>query len=170
MQVIPLGISSCLAGSCVRYDGRCCYSPIIVEWLGKRANLIPFCPEHECGMPVPREPMDLYDSPEGLRLRTVESGRDLTHMLESWLEGVVKRIRTLEIRGFILKSGSPSCGIGSARVHRNGRVSRTGTGIFADALLRRLPDIVLVEETELYDHQDVVSFIEKIGGCRRAER
>lgn len=157
-----VGISSCLLGNCVRYDGGCRHEPAIIQGLGKHAELVGFCPEHESGMPVPREPMDLYDISGEIKLRTVETGRDLTPVIHRWIEEYLLKIHSNHIKGFILKSGSPSCGICSARIHRGGKLFRNGTGIFAEALRRKYPDLPVAQDTELDTPEKIAFFSERI--------
>lgn len=150
----------------MRYDGRSRYDPDIVLPLSHSAELMPVCPEHESGMPVPREPMDLFEVSDEVRLVTVDTRRDLTEVLVSWSEKRLAEMDRSQLRGFVLKSGSPSCGICSARIHRGGELFRNGTGVFAEALRRKYPDIPLVQDTDLDTPDKINSFIELAGGCR----
>jgi len=110
--------------------------------------------------------MDLYEVSGKVRLITVNTRMDLTGILEKWLEKRLSEFRGSGLRGFILKSGSPSCGICSARIHRDGVLSTNGTGIFAEALGRKYPDIPLVQDTDLDTPDKISSFIELTGGGR----
>lgn len=166
MSKPAIGISSCLLGICVRYDGGCKPSSDLVRTLGKSCVLIPVCPEHECGMPVPREPMDLYCTRGGTRLITVHTRRDMTDILTKWIRGFLESVEEKGFRGFVLKSGSPSCGIETANIHREAGLLKNGTGLFAGALMEFFPGIPVVQESELLVPDDISSFIEKTGGLR----
>lgn len=157
-----IGVSGCLLGMCVRYDGSSCIQREIIQELGTRARLVPFCPEHECGMPVPREPMDLFMVSGETRLITVGTGKDLTGQLMDWVENRLMDKRLSELKGFVLKSGSPSCGLGSARLHEGGSIRRNGTGLFAGALAMSFPDMPMAQETGLGSPDDIGSFMNRI--------
>ena len=161
-----IGISSCLLGFCVRYDGKSNYDPCIALGLADTAEFLAICPEEQSGMSIPREPMDLYEVSGEVRLITVNTGRDMTVVLRNWVENQLSEMKELPIKGFILKSGSPSCGFCSARIHRNGVLYRNGTGIFSHALKRSYPDIPAVQDTDLNSPDKIASFIELTGGYR----
>jgi uncharacterized protein YbbK (DUF523 family) len=159
---LEIGISGCLLGMCVRYDGSSCLRRDLIQELGSRARLVPFCPEHECGMPVPREPMDLFMVSGETRLITVGTGRDLTGQLMDWVDNRLMEDRLSGLGGFVLRSGSPSCGIGSARLHEGDILRRNGTGMFASGLAERFPDMPLAQDTGLRTRADLTSFIDRI--------
>ncbi|HPF33718.1 MAG TPA: DUF523 domain-containing protein [Candidatus Sabulitectum sp.] len=163
---LEIGISGCLLGMCVRYDGSSCMRRDIIQGIGSMARLVPFCPEHECGMPVPREPMDLFRVSGVTRLMTVGTGRDLTGQLMDWVENRLSECRVSGLGGFILKSGSPSCGLGSARLHESGALKRNGTGLFASSLAERFPDMPLAEDTGLVTQADLSTFLERIADAQ----
>lgn len=159
-----IGISGCLLGLCVRYDGGCKPSTELVERLQRHFKLVPVCPEHDSGMPVPREPMDLYMSGGETRLITVNTSRDLTGILARWIDGFLETVSGSGFRGFVLKSGSPSCGVGNARIHRDGGLFEDGTGLFAAALVRRFPHLPVVQETDPDASGKLTSSINETGG------
>ncbi len=163
---LEIGISGCLLGMCVRYDGSSCLRRNIIQELGSRARLVPFCPEHECGMPVPREPMDLFSVSGETRLITVQTGRDLTGKLMEWVGNRLLESRVSGLGGFVLKSGSPSCGMGSARFHEGDILRRNGTGLFASALAERFPYMPLAQDTWLGTREDLSSFIDRIADAQ----
>lgn len=146
----------------VRYHGGHALSEFIMDELNIRAELVKFCPEVGCGLPVPREPMDLYTEPGGVRLRTITSGEDLTELLASWSVRFLDRLDNMELAGFILKSGSPSCSRCSARLHSEAGLTRSGTGIFAKVLMTRFPDMPIAEDRELATREDINAFLERI--------
>ncbi|PIE52463.1 hypothetical protein CSA37_06660 [Candidatus Fermentibacteria bacterium] len=162
-ETIPLiGISSCLTGAVVRYDGSHELNSFIINSLRDRAELVCVCPETQCGMPVPREPMDLFETPYGVRLLTVNTFRNLTHMLSSWCIAKADELASAGVSGFILKSGSPSCGIGSARLHSDGNLHRNGMGFFAEALLNRCPGMPVVQEDKLLKKDNIEQFLDRV--------
>jgi uncharacterized protein YbbK (DUF523 family) len=124
-------VSSCLLGCPVRYDGRDKYSPEVAA-LGEKHELIPVCPETECGMSAPREPMSLTDG----RLITNIHGEDLTGMLAAWIEVKLDELEKAGPGLAILKSKSPSCG---------------RTGMFRQAFEKRFPRCRILDENEVGD-------------------
>lgn len=165
--MIPLiGISSCLIGQNVRYDGFNRVQHLILSELKGRAELFPVCPEVECGMSIPREPMDLFQTRDGVRLIAVGSGMDFTERINIWIEEKLCEFDKRIPGGFILKSRSPSCAVASAALHSGGNLLQDGTGLFADALKKRFPGIPIVEETELLTGNDVGDFVERASVVR----
>ncbi len=147
---LKLGISSCLLGNRVRYDGRLKQDLFISHTLKRHAELVPVCPEVECGLPVPRESMTLWGSPGSPRLRTNRSGRDHTDRLRKWAGRRAVQLQNQGISGFILKSRSPSCGTARVRIYdKQGRHTRKGTGIFV-MLLTELHPLLPVESDERF--------------------
>lgn len=162
MDKPTVGISSCLLGMRVRYDSSIRLDTMIAEELGNSVRLIACCPEAECGMTVPREPMDLYEVSGSIHLKTVKTGKDLTVKLSDWVDNRLSGLASEGLRGFVLKSGSPSCGIASARLHGEDGTQSNGTGIFAQALINRFPGMLTVEETDLTDAESIRSFINSV--------
>ncbi len=155
----------------VRYHGGHALNEFIMNELNIRAELVKFCPEVGCGLPVPREPMDLYTEPGGVRLRTINTGEDRTELLTSWSRRFLNMLENMEMAGFILKSGSPSCSRCSARLHSEAGLTLSGTGLFAKVLTARFPDMPIAEERELATREGIDAFLETIrlrkagGGC-----
>lgn len=144
---LKIGISQCLLGSQVRYDGGHKANPYVLEVLGPHFEWVPVCPEVEAGMGVPREPVKLKASEEGLRMAGTGSGTDYTDAMN---ESAIRKIEDLaeaELSGYILKSGSPSCGLD---VQAEGS-DETVKGLFAEALTKAFPAIPVIEETLLAD-------------------
>lgn len=163
MKLPVVGVSSCLIGEKVRYDGSSRTHEMISCHLSGRVSFLPVCPESMCGMPVPREPMDLYCTRRGVRLITVRTGKDLTGQLSGWSRDWLDRIQGKAPSAFILKARSPSCGIASARIHREGQLHHDGNGLFASMLIADHPDMPILEETELDSPEAVESFLQRIG-------
>ncbi|HZA13326.1 MAG TPA: DUF523 domain-containing protein, partial [Myxococcaceae bacterium] len=118
MQDRPrVGISACLLGHAVRWDGAHKRDGWLVDVLGPRVEWVPVCPEMEVGLGVPREPIRLVGDPRAPRLIS-ESGNDLTERMQSWVRRRTGELAALALAGYVLKSNSPSCGARRVRVHR----------------------------------------------------
>lgn len=148
--MIRIGVSSCLLGERVRYDGGHKLDRYITDTLGSRYQLVGICPEHEAGMPVPREPMRLVGQPDAPRLVTVTTNLDLTKQMQDYCTRRLDQLEGLGLRGCILKSRSPSCGIGSAPLfdEQGQPTGTTCSGLFAAALQHRFPDLPVVDEEQ----------------------
>jgi uncharacterized protein YbbK (DUF523 family) len=144
---VRVGVSACLLGHKVRYDGGDKRHPVAaaappgIEW-------VPVCPEVELGLGVPRPPIELRAEPGGVRLREVASGRDLTDAMRQLAAARVAELAALGIAGYVLKARSPSCGLTGIEI---AGAARPGRGLFAAALLERLPGLPVAEEGELSD-------------------
>src|SRR5262245_43967650 len=133
-----IGISSCLLGETVRWDGGHKRDPWLVDVFGVHVDWVPMCPEVEAGFGTPREPMQLVRAPGGkARLVTTTTGRDVTAQLAQFAAGRVERLAHENLSGYVLKSHSPSCGVEHVRVfgQSDGEPTRDGRGLFAEALI-----------------------------------
>ncbi len=158
--LIPIAISSCLLGKRVRYDGTHRYNPFIVEVLGKIFRWIPFCPEEEAGLGVPREPLHLVEGKGGLRIITVREKRDLSDIFRKYMMRKSKELERMSVCGFILKSKSPSCGLRNVAVYnRNGDMVGSGSGVFSNYLSRNFSSLPLEEESAFKDPVSKRNFI-----------
>jgi uncharacterized protein YbgA (DUF1722 family)/uncharacterized protein YbbK (DUF523 family) len=164
MDQIRLGVSSCLLGNRVRYDGGDKLEPFLRDTLGKLVELVPVCPEVECGLPVPREPMHLRGDIAAPRLITVETGRDLTPRMQRWIARRLAELEVQQLDGFIFKSRSPSSGMAGVKIHdRSGEpTGETVAGLFAAALMRRFPLLPVDDEGCLRDSALRENFIERV--------
>ena len=154
MDSIPkLGISSCLLGNKVRYDGRHKHDNWLVETLGRHVQYVAVCPETECGLPVPREPMRLVGEIGKPRMITVNSGIDHTPRMLDWCSLAIARLAEEELCGFVFKSKSPSCGLEHVKVFPvgGGTGARKGMGIFAREFTRAFPLLPVEEEGRLQE-------------------
>ncbi len=160
---IRLGVSSCLLGNNVRYDGSHQRDSFIVDILGKFVEYVPVCPEVECGFGVPREPMRLEGDPENPRLITRNSKKDLTDIMVKWARAKVIELEKEELCGFIFKSKSPSSGMERVKVYgKDGSVSNKGVGIFARIFMEHFPYLPVEEDGRLNDLKIRENFIERI--------
>jgi uncharacterized protein YbbK (DUF523 family) len=164
-DAIKIGVSACLLGEKVRYDGGHKYDPCITDTLGRFFSFVPVCPEVECGLPVPREAMRLEGAPAHPRLVTVESRVDLTERMLDYCLGTVGVLDRAEISGFIFKSSSPSCGLSRVAVFSE-ESTMNGRGLFAAAVVERFPLLPVEEEGRLYDPEIREDFIERVCAFR----
>jgi uncharacterized protein YbgA (DUF1722 family)/uncharacterized protein YbbK (DUF523 family) len=168
---VRIGISSCLLGNRVRYDGGHKLDPFLVHTLGQFVEYVPVCPEVEAGFPVPREAFRLVGDPEKPRLVTRQSGVDATPRMERWLEKRLPQLERAALSGFIFKSQSPSSGMERVKVYNEkGAAEKRGVGIFARALMERLPLLPVEEDGRLQDIQLRENFIERVFAYRRWQR
>ena len=163
MDKIKTGISSCLLGNKVRYDGGHKWDHYITETLGQYLDWVPVCPEVECSLPVPREAMRLVGTPDSPRLVTIKTGIDHTERMMKWAENKLNDLEKENLSGFIFKSRSPSSGIGGVKVYTpSGMPSQRGTGIFGNAFLQRFPLIPAIDDGRLHDPCLRDNFIERV--------
>ena len=161
--VVRLGISSCLLGEQVRYDGGHKLDHFLVDILGQYVEWVPVCPEVEIGLPVPRESMRLVGNPESPCLIAAKSGADYTDRMQAWARERAEQLAAMELCGFVFKKDSPSSGLFRVKVYdQHGMPSRTGTGIFPREVRRRFPLLPLEEEGRLNDMPLRENFIERI--------
>ena len=160
---LKIAISACLMGHKVRYDGGHKLDSLIIDTLGPMVELVPVCPEAECGLGVPRETMHLVAANSNVCLMTTETGRDQTAKLLSWSRDKLLELKAKNIEAFILKSRSPSCGIKSTKVFdTKGKVAAIGPGLFVRCLRESFPELVLAEEEDLHDIDFYDIFLKKL--------
>jgi len=163
MVKIKIGISSCLLGEKVRYDGSHKWDRYITDTLGQYFEWAPVCPEVEYGLSVPREAMHLIGNPGSPRLVTIRTGIDHTEGMLKWAEKRLKELEKEELCGFIFKSRSPSSGIGGVKVYTlSGMPSKKGVGIFGRAFMNKFPLIPVIDEGRLHDPDLRENFIERV--------
>ncbi|TAN39809.1 MAG: DUF1722 domain-containing protein [Nitrospirae bacterium] len=168
MEKIRLGISSCLLGEKVRYDGGHKLDHYLKDTFGQFVAWVPVCPEVESGLPVPREAMRLTGSPDQPRLVTRKTGIDHTDRLKAWSRERLKGLDREDLCGFIFKSRSPSSGMRSVKVYdADGIPHSSGVGIFARAFMARFPFIPVEDEGRLNDPALRDNFIERVFVFRR---
>ena len=165
---VRVGISSCLLGEAVRYDGGHQKDAYITGVLADHFTWVPVCPELEVGMGVPREPIRLVGDAAAPRLVGVTSGADHTARMTAFARRRVDELRGLALSGYILKRASPSCGLERVKVYAGaGPPARTGTGLFARALTDALPLLPVEEEGRLTDARLRDNFITRVFAYRR---
>lgn len=167
-QNIRLGISACLLGQKVRYDGGHTLDSFLKDTLGAFVEYVPVCPEVECGMSVPREPLRLKGSPDMPSLVTVLTKKDYTDQMVSWARRRVRELDDETLCGYIFKSRSPSCGMECVKVYNDsGNPAKNGAGIFARVFMEHFPLLTVEEEGRLQDPVLRENFIERIFVFRR---
>jgi uncharacterized protein YbgA (DUF1722 family)/uncharacterized protein YbbK (DUF523 family) len=163
MSKIKLGVSTCLLGEQVRYDGGHQLDRFIRDTLGQFVDYVPVCPEVECGLPVPREAMRLVGNIENPRLVTRKSGQDMTDMMLDWGRDKLDLLEKEDLCGFIFKSKSPSSGMAQVRVYNDkGMPQINGVGIWAKMFMERFPLLPVEEDGRLHDLKLREMFIERI--------
>lgn len=164
---VRLGVSSCLLGEEVRYDGRHKHQPFLTGVLGEAVRWVPVCPELDIGLGVPREPIHLLAGPGDVRLVGVETGTEHTGAMRAHAERRAGELAGAGLDGYVLKSGSPSCGLGGVPVHDpvTGAVTGHDRGRFAATLVDRIPDLPVVEEDRLAAADVRDRFLEQV--CAR---
>lgn len=168
MNKIILGISSCLLGNKVRYDGGHKLDPFLTGTLGRYVDWVPVCPEAACGLGIPREIMALEGCPGSPRLKTVWTGIDHTARIRTWIRGELRVLADIDVSGFVFKARSPSCGFRDTKVFDvKCRVKSVGPGIFAKAVRGRFPFLPMEDEGRLRDPGLRENFIERVFVYRR---
>lgn len=162
-ELIKLGISRCLLGENVRYDGGHKLDRFLTETLGQYVKYVPVCPEVECGLPVPRESMHLEGTPEQPRLVTSRTHNDKTEQMVTWANKRVVELEEENLCGFVFKSNSPSSGMERVRIiNDKGMPEKKGVGIFAKIFMEHFPLIPVEEEGRLHDPKLRENFIERV--------
>lgn len=163
---ISIGVSSCLLGEKVRYDGGHKHDRYITDTLGRFFRFVPVCPEVGCGLSIPREAMRLEGDPSAPRLVTNRTGIDLTERMLDFCRNKVVELEQEDLCGFIFKKDSPSSGLYRVKVYGGGVPARNGRGLFADALVKHFPLLPVEEEGRLYDMNLREIFIERVFAFR----
>jgi uncharacterized protein YbbK (DUF523 family) len=149
---IRIGVSACLLGQPVRWNGAHKRDPCVLEMFGGRVEWVAVCPELEMGLGVPRPPLRLVRARGSVRLVETDSGRDHTRAMRRFAAGRVRALRALELCGYVLKKDSPSCGLLRVPVYDTGGSPQPlGEGLFARALREAFPELPIEEEGRLHD-------------------
>lgn len=160
---LRLGVSSCLLGEEVRFDGGHKHDRFLTGILGSWVKFFPLCPEVEIGLGVPRPTIRLEGTVEAPRLVEPKSGTDLTDTMNDWARSQMAEIASWKLHGYVLKKASPSCGLFRIRVYNDaGMPQRDGRGLFAARLVEYFPLLPVEEEGRLNDPPLRENFIERI--------
>jgi len=167
-DTIKVGISTCLLGEKVRYDGGQKLDRFLTDTLGQYVEYVPVCPEVECGFGVPREAFRLVGNPESPRLVTSRTHQDYTEGMEQWAKRRVVDLEKEGLCGFIFKSNSPSSGIERVKVYSGkGMPVKKGRGVFAGIFMEHFSLIPVEDEGRLHDPILRENFIQRIFTLKR---
>lgn len=163
-ETLHLGVSRCLLGGKVRYDGGHKLDRYLTDTLGPFVEFVPVCPEVECGMSVPREALRLVGDPGNPRLVTQKTGRDYTEQMQKWGRHRLELLANQGLCGYVFKSKSPSSGMARVKVYSEDgkRVSQAGVGIWARMVQERFPHMPFEDEGRLHDMGLRENFIERV--------
>ena len=164
---MKVGVSSCLLGQPVRFDGGHKRHDFVVDLLGAFADYVPVCPEIELGLGAPRETLRLIRRGDDIRM-VMANGQDHTDAMRAYSRQRVEKLSAEDLDGYILKRDSPSCGMERVKIHgAAGAPARNGRGLFAEALIERFPLLPVEEEGRLSDPRLRENFIERLFAYRR---
>jgi uncharacterized protein YbgA (DUF1722 family)/uncharacterized protein YbbK (DUF523 family) len=168
MEKVRLGISKCLLGENVRYDGGHKLDRFLTDTLGQYVEYVPVCPEVECGLDVPRDPMRLEGDPDAPRLITLRTKQDMTDRMVKWARKRVEELEKNDLCGFIFKSSSPSSGMERVKVYNEkGMPVKKGIGMFARIFMEHFPLLPVEDEGHIHDLGLRENFIERIFTLKR---
>jgi uncharacterized protein YbgA (DUF1722 family)/uncharacterized protein YbbK (DUF523 family) len=167
-EKIRIGISSCLLGEMVRYDGGHQLDRYLRDTLGNYFEYVPVCPEVELGLPTPRDTLRLVEADDGARLVFSRSGEDITERMLHWAEKRVAELEKEALCGFIFKAKSPSSGMERVKLYdRNGVPAKRGVGLFARTFMAHFPLLPVEEDGRMHDSQLRENFIECVFTFKR---
>lgn len=160
-----VGISACLCGDNVRYDGRAKGHPTLIAALEPYLNLQKICPEVAIGMGTPRDPIQLCKESDEVRAIGIKNPNyDVTPALRKYASDLLSdnlntAPETMPLCGYIFKSRSPSCGVGSTPIHANNIATDFGDGVFAQQIQQQQPWLPVAEEQDLADSAQQQHFV-----------
>jgi len=166
-EAIRIGVSSCLLGAKVRFDGGHKKDDFLVNTFGAWVEWVPVCPEVEVGMGTPRESVRLVREGDEVRMVAPRSDRDWTGQMRAYAGRRVAELEATELAGYVLKKDSPSCGMERVKVYGAGMPTKSGRGLFAEALLARFPNLPVEEEGRLCDPRLRDNFVERVFAYHR---
>ena len=162
MNKKPLvAVSACLLGQQVRYDGRDKYTSLIAEELKKYCHLVPVCPEVEIGLGVPRTKIQL--TLVGTEIKVLKVGQANIDVTEPLVDFAVRFINQYSLSGLVLQDKSPSCGVNNAKLFSiTGEQIGVESGLFSKTIIDLLPDLVVVQASQLKSKSDVEVFVKQL--------
>ena len=166
---IPIGVSACLLGEKVRFDGGHKHDPYLTDTLGPYFDYVPVCPEVGCGLSVPRESMRLVGTPESNRLIGNKTGTDYTEQMQAYCDRTVEELRPLNLHGFVFRAKSPSSGLFRVTLYtpEGNPTTQHTSGLFARAFTRAFPGLPREEDGRLHDPDLRENFIEQVFALKR---
>ena len=160
---LTVGVSTCLLGEEVRFDGGHARDRFVTVVLAEWFDYVSVCPEVEMGMSIPRPTIRLVDEGDGMRLVAPKTGEDVTDQMQAYAKKRVKELMRDDLDGYVLKKGSPSCGLERIRVYKGGSpIRRNESGLFVQELKQSWPGLPLEEEGRLNDPRLRENFIERV--------
>lgn len=166
MERPRLGISACLLGERVRYDGDHKRHAFIADVLSQHVEWVPVCPEVAIGMGVPRPPLRLTgDAKQPRAVGVDDSGLDVTAVLTAYGRRMALELDVID--GYIFKARSPSCGVARVKVFDGKRTRTNGAGLYARKIMVRRPLVPVAEEGDLDDGARRDNFLERVFAHRR---
>jgi uncharacterized protein YbgA (DUF1722 family)/uncharacterized protein YbbK (DUF523 family) len=171
-DAIRIGISACLLGKKVRYDGGHKQDRFLTDTLGQYFSWVSVCPEVEFGLGTPRPTIRLERRGEKIHLIMPSEQRDITKGMQTWSHQRTKALTHDDLCGFVLKNRSPSCGMERVKVHpeKQGPSRKDGRGVFAEALLKQFPNLPIEEEGRLCDPRLRENWITRVFAYHRVTR
>ncbi len=166
---IRIGVSACLLGQEVRYNGGHSKDRLVTDILANYMEFVPVCPEVEAGFPTPREAFRLIGAPEDPRFVTSRTGVDHTEKMKNWAINRVKALEKENLCGFIFKKNSPSSGLHRVKLYNeNGQTTGLKSrGMFARAFTDHFPLLPVEEDGRLHDLKIRENFIESVFVMKR---
>ena len=160
---LRIGISSCLLGDEVRFDGGHKRAESLIASFDPGVEWVRVCPEVELGMGVPREPVHLIATNAGIRMVAVHTRTDHTDGMRDYAARRLRDLASANLSGYVVKAKSPSCGLHDVSIHDEaGIVTATGMGLFANALRAALPDLPVEDELRLEDPRARAAFLSRV--------
>lgn len=167
---LRLGVSACLIGEAVRFNGGHCANGLLLREAAPFVDLVPVCPEVEIGLGTPRESLRLKRAGDLVLLAAPKSGSDHTAAMRDYAVRKVAELKSAGLDGYVLKKDSPSCGMQRVKVYDENNVpSKTGVGLFAQTLMELWPELPVEEEGRLNDHRLRENFFERVFAYRRLQ-
>jgi uncharacterized protein YbbK (DUF523 family) len=160
--MIRIGISACLLGEKVRYDGGHKHDRYLTDTLGRYFEFVPVCPEAGCGLTTPREAMRLVGDPGTPRLVTIRTGIDHTERMQAYCLKKTEALAEERLSGFIFKARSPSCGVFDTQLHMDSTNAATCEGMFAKAVITAFPELAVEDEETIKDQVTLERFLERV--------
>ncbi len=151
-EKIKLGISKCLLGEKVRYNGQHKLDRFLRDEVSAFVDWFPLCPEVECGFSIPREAMDLVGESSNPQLITVNTKSNLTVQMQMWIEEKLIELEKCDFSGFVFKIKSPSCALDDAKLFTyDGTFNRKVSGLFAGAFMEKFPLTPVINEKDIHN-------------------
>jgi uncharacterized protein YbbK (DUF523 family)/uncharacterized protein YbgA (DUF1722 family) len=170
-EKLKIGVSGCLLGNAVRFDGQHARSNFVLELAKEHAEFISFCPEVEMGMSVPRETVRLVQQNGEIVMKGSRSSKDYTSQMRDFSYTKAKALIALDLDACIVKSKSPSCGMERVKVYlENGHPTKRGSGMFTATLQDLAPDLPIEEEGRLNDPVLRENFFLRVYARRRVKQ